>query len=164
MALILKLVEWRYKQLSKVFDYTPHIYETMIKHERKVKLTILADKLVALKYISHDERVLYSEYIYWLIKRLIWYGIINYELDKNNIIVTYLYSSFNRIIVPHKNDFHSKLYLLNHNHIDRVTDTSGMQQLIITYYILIDVIMNELIIDVRYEMKKWIYNVMLISI
>ena len=160
MTLILELVEWRHKQLLKVYDFTDI---SMSDNERKTKLVHLSDKLQELKYISHDEKILSSKHIYWLIKKLMWHGIINYEIEKNTVLITYLYYPYYTRIFPQPYDFYYEKFLLNHESITSNRNIDNMQQLIITYYMLIDVIMNDLIIDMRYETKKQIYNIMLIK-
>lgn len=159
MSLILKLVEWRYEQLLKVFDFNNiPMFSRITNHIN------LSNKLVALKYISYDEKVLYNGCVYWLIKRLIWHDIINYELDKNEVLIKYLYYPYNEKMISIPYEFYSKECLLNYGNTINIRNSNNMQQLIITYYMLIDVIMNDLIIDMCYEMKKQIYNLMLISI
>ena len=164
MSLILKLVQWRYEQLLKVFDFS-NIF--ISDPERKIKVSILMNKLLTSKYISHSEKELYSGNIYYLIKRLMWLGIINYELDKNILHVTYLYNSYHAeiFLAPSEFSYDFRYVISLHNYGESTSDINAkkMQQLIITYYMLIDVIMNELIIDIRYEMKKQIYDIMLIK-
>ena len=101
--------------------------------------------------------------MYWLIKRLIWYGIINYELDKNEVLIKYLYYPYNEKIISVQYEFYSKQCLLNYGNTINIRNSNNMQQLIIAYYMLIDVIMNDLIMDIWYEVKKHIYNIMLIK-
>ena len=59
MSLILKLVEWRYEQLLKVFNFNNiPMFSRITNHIN------LSNKLVALKYISYDEKTKNNSIVY----------------------------------------------------------------------------------------------------
>ena len=158
-----KILEYRLNKIKIDFN----IREDM----RFLNWVLLEKQFILRNYITELESNMYStkSYCYWIIKRLIWKGIIDYKLV-NNLAVDYaictnmLYHEYfktekccgiyNRLV---------KSYLLNKNWDDSEHNLRNLWNLIINYFMLIDTIVGKYMVsDLDILVKQYMYGIILL--
>ena len=147
------LVKWRFHCLLKKLGIDwPNLPKNIWPE--------LGKKLVIHNYISDEESVAY--YGYWIIKNIIWKGIINYDFifGIKEVHVNMLYINY------HEECSISTRFLelqpahpSNKNFKKSIKNMHSMWNTIINYFMLISIISEDLILDVRNEIKNWLYHV-----
>lgn len=147
------LVEWRFVCLLKKLNIDWPNPSKNIWPE-------LGKKLVIHNYISDEESVAY--YGYWIIKKIIWKGIINYDFifGIKEVHVNMLYNNYHeeRIISTRFPDLQDA-YLFNKIFQESIKNMHTMWNTIINYFMLINIISQDIILDVCNEIKNWLYHV-----
>ena len=148
------LVEWRFVRLLEKLNID-------LSKSGNIIWINQGKQLVAHNYITDEKKV--SLYGYWVMKKIIWKGIINYDFifDINELHVNMLYNKYHE-----KRTFFTKFptivpkYFLNKSYPESIENMNNMWNMIINYFMLISIISENLILDVRNEIKKWLYCVM----
>lgn len=147
------LLEWRLDSLLEKFNID-------LLGPRDIIWPCLSKQLVTYKYITDEELV--AIYGYWVIKKIIWKGIINYDFISgiNELHTKMLYNNYydTRRIFTKFPPIEPK-YVFNKTFSESKENMNNMWDTIITYFILINIISADLILDMRNEIKKCLYHV-----
>ena len=162
MSLISTLVEYRYDNFLREFN----IDETKFNNSDTIRIenwSKLKQKITTHNY-DISEQISDGLFCYLFIKKLVWKNIINYNLEHYKWEVSMLYNNNRTFSYFGTNcPYLDRSILLNKDRRNVIDNNNKMQNLIINYLILIQIIgTNHLIIDLVTIIKSYMFDVMVI--
>ena len=165
------LLDWRLDNFLKEYDIELEDFNKS-KHilTRKQSFKHITNQLLPCTSYTSGERIIFFNYAVCLIKKIIWKNIINYILKANFIFcnselwVTYIYTNHQQIYVPIRWEYMDRDMILNKYNIESAYNLDKLWVLIISRFMLIDIIIIEhAIFDISNIIKELIYNIILIK-
>ena len=167
------LLDWRLDSFLKKYNVRLEDFSTSKDISvRKLLFKNIAKQLLPKKSYSDSERKKYINYGYWLIKNVIWKNITSYTLtpidnsDECELCITRIYSNHQETFIPTNWKYMDREMILNRTKRNIYSDDNlnKLLNLIINYFMLIDIIITEFALaDLCNIVKQLIYHTVLLK-